>query len=252
LLVFSAAARAGGLAQDGRIELYRRVDRACRAGNISALRAFAIAGVDLDPPDVKNYTHLETAADAGQLDVVRFLLDRGADPNGHGAYGPSPLCAALRGRHFDVARLLVAAGASCVRRCRGDDSKPLPRPKECPDHVAAEALRLVDLETDGESGDTWHTADRGVQLSISAKDRFELVARADNRNVWIGRIGGAMPVLRLTAERKLTFPAHIPPRREQAALPVETPSAEIFQVRAVDDATLRMEFAGRELILQRH
>jgi ankyrin repeat protein len=58
---------------------------------------------------------LADAAGRGQLDVVRSLLERGADPNapeeGNAPHGRA-LYAAVYNKHFDVARLLLEHGAN--------------------------------------------------------------------------------------------------------------------------------------------
>jgi ankyrin repeat protein len=55
------------------------------------------------------------AAGRGHLDVVRLLLERGADPNlpeeGNAPHGRA-LYSAVYGRHFEVARLLLEKGAN--------------------------------------------------------------------------------------------------------------------------------------------
>ena len=58
---------------------------------------------------------LADAAGGGQLEAVRSLLDRGADPNtpeeGNAPHGRA-LYAAVYNRHFEVARLLLERGAN--------------------------------------------------------------------------------------------------------------------------------------------
>ena len=56
-------------------------------------------------------TLLMIAATKGNADIVRLLIDAGADPNGTGDDVRSPLSRAAFMSHFDVARLLVQAGA---------------------------------------------------------------------------------------------------------------------------------------------
>jgi ankyrin repeat protein len=90
---------------------------AAYVGNAERVRAL----LDLNPSlvnqssDDGSGTPLVHAADRGHLDVVRLLLERGADPNvpeeGNAPHGRA-LYAAVYNRHFDAARLLLEHGAS--------------------------------------------------------------------------------------------------------------------------------------------
>lgn len=51
------------------------------------------------------------AAYAGQTDVVKMLLDRGADPNRNNDKGQSPVAGAVFKGADQVVRVLMAAGA---------------------------------------------------------------------------------------------------------------------------------------------
>ena len=55
------------------------------------------------------------ATQCGQVDVVRMLLEGGADPNRYGPVGgqshATPLHQAVAGAHTEVVRLLLAGGA---------------------------------------------------------------------------------------------------------------------------------------------
>jgi ankyrin repeat protein len=51
------------------------------------------------------------AAHAGQAELVRLLVEAGADLNMTAKYNLSALMLALIGRHVEVARLLIEAGA---------------------------------------------------------------------------------------------------------------------------------------------
>ena len=63
----------------------------------------------IDPDD---WPPLVQAAGWGRLEVMRVLLAAGADPNGAGSGGTTPLHAAVEwAGHLDAARLLLAAGA---------------------------------------------------------------------------------------------------------------------------------------------
>ncbi|HEX9473025.1 MAG TPA: ankyrin repeat domain-containing protein [Steroidobacteraceae bacterium] len=56
-------------------------------------------------------TALQSAATAGQTNIVVFLLDHGADPNRGDAGNMTPLHGASYGNHPEAARLLLRAGA---------------------------------------------------------------------------------------------------------------------------------------------
>ncbi|WVZ60101.1 hypothetical protein U9M48_010164 [Paspalum notatum var. saurae] len=58
------------------------------------------------------FTALSSAALDGKLDIVRYLLDKGADPNKIDEQGQVPLHCAAKHGHEEVARLLLSRGAS--------------------------------------------------------------------------------------------------------------------------------------------
>jgi hypothetical protein len=86
-------------------------------GNLDRVRSL----LDNDPTlvnrmgDDRSGTPLVHAAGRGHLEVVRLLLERGADPNlpeeGNAPHGRA-LYSAVYGRHFDVTRLLLEHGAN--------------------------------------------------------------------------------------------------------------------------------------------
>ena len=51
-----------------------------------------------------------SAARAGELEMVRLLLEKGVDPNG-ATGSPSPLCFALRFDRIEMVKLLLGGGA---------------------------------------------------------------------------------------------------------------------------------------------
>jgi RNA polymerase sigma factor (sigma-70 family) len=74
--------------------------------------------LDTDSPE--GFTPLALASHFGHLDVMRLLLERGADPNRVATHrlAVTPLHAALFGRQVDAARLLIECGAN-VTLARG-------------------------------------------------------------------------------------------------------------------------------------
>jgi ankyrin repeat protein len=74
------------------------------AGDAAGLRAWLEAGGDVNHTDpATNQTLLMAAAFAGRREIVRLLLDRGADRTG-------ALVAAVLGQQGDIARELLALG----------------------------------------------------------------------------------------------------------------------------------------------
>jgi uncharacterized protein len=64
---------------------------------------------------------LHAAASVGDVETMRLLLDRGADPNASHQLGFTPLHAAAANGNIEMAKLLVARGAD--RHARTDDGK---------------------------------------------------------------------------------------------------------------------------------
>ncbi len=91
---------------------------AARAGDLAEVRRLVGAGLSVDSADKYGTTALYMAAGRGHSDVVRFLLDSGADPNlKESFYGTSPLVGVLfmgagdGSRAVEIARLLLEHGA---------------------------------------------------------------------------------------------------------------------------------------------
>lgn len=87
---------------------------AIRSGNLVSVINALNDGGDIDEPDIHGFhgLPLRTACFTGNLAIVRELLGHGANPNAGASDGPgSPFRLALRCKHFDVAALLLQAGA---------------------------------------------------------------------------------------------------------------------------------------------
>uniref|UniRef100_A0A8I6XGT0 Uncharacterized protein n=1 Tax=Hordeum vulgare subsp. vulgare TaxID=112509 RepID=A0A8I6XGT0_HORVV len=86
---------------------------AARLGRVDVCRCFVEElGFDINAGSQIGVTALAAAALDGKMDVVRYLLDNGADPNKKDDPGSVPLHCAAKFGHHEAARLLLSRGAS--------------------------------------------------------------------------------------------------------------------------------------------
>lgn len=71
-----------------------------------------------------DFGYLATAADKGDVEMVRYLLESGAKADAIGFMGCIPICAASHKGHLEVVRLLIAAGVD-VNKPNKDGKTPL-------------------------------------------------------------------------------------------------------------------------------
>jgi hypothetical protein len=113
---------------------------AIHAGSLSGVLNALDDGADIEMPDMHGSRGLplRTACFAGNLAIVRELLNRGANPNAIASDGPgAPLRLALRKGYQDVADLLVQKGAKLL-----EDVTPLPKTRDAllPNEVVTPSL----------------------------------------------------------------------------------------------------------------
>jgi outer membrane protein assembly factor BamB len=81
-------------------------------GDVAAVRKLLDEGTPVDAKTRYGATALSFACDKGQVEVVKLLLERGADPNAKDTfYGATPLAWASQHGGLEVARILVEKGA---------------------------------------------------------------------------------------------------------------------------------------------
>ena len=93
----------------------RDLHLAARSGDLESVKRLVEGGLPVDSPGHFGITALSLAAQNGRTEVVRFLLDKGADPDAReNFFGMSVLDAALwKGApDYEVAMILLRAGAS--------------------------------------------------------------------------------------------------------------------------------------------
>ncbi|KAI6660867.1 hypothetical protein LOD99_13591 [Oopsacas minuta] len=98
---------AGGKTRPGEVFSEEDQEKYCRCVEILVEN-----GSEVQPLATKFVTPLHIASDVGNTAVVKFLLQRGANPNAENLVGESPLHYALKRKYNSVIALLVTHGAS--------------------------------------------------------------------------------------------------------------------------------------------
>lgn len=86
---------------------------AVRRGDLAGVRAALDAGVPVDTPFRYERTALSFAAARGNLEIVKLLVERGADPARKDSfYGATPVSWAINEGHVAIVRLFLERGAA--------------------------------------------------------------------------------------------------------------------------------------------
>ena len=105
-----------GAIEDGKDKQKASLHSAAEEGNIDVVRSLLEQGIEINGRNASNQTPLDRAASKGNLDVVRFLVKRGAEVDSCDKKGWTPLHQAARFGHLEVSRLLVDHGANVNAR----------------------------------------------------------------------------------------------------------------------------------------
>eukprot|EP00766_Chilomastix_caulleryi_P000803 gnl/Chilomastix_caulleri/1782.p1 GENE.gnl/Chilomastix_caulleri/1782~~gnl/Chilomastix_caulleri/1782.p1 ORF type:complete len:228 (-),score=58.97 gnl/Chilomastix_caulleri/1782:209-892(-) len=102
-----------GVHKDGRI-IYRPLNLAARSGSIKCVSLLLKTNAvnDINSIDALYWTPLHYAAEGGFTQIVKMLLDFGADVNTQDDEGLTPLHKASENGHLSVVQLLLDAGCS--------------------------------------------------------------------------------------------------------------------------------------------
>lgn len=108
LLLLTAGAARAGTPEDALLD-------AVRAGDVAAVRALLDQGVPVDTKFRYDRTALSFAADRGQIEMVKLLLERGADVDARDTFYKSTAVAraAYKG-HAEVVKLMLAKSSGGV------------------------------------------------------------------------------------------------------------------------------------------
>jgi Ankyrin repeats (3 copies)/Domain of unknown function (DUF3471) len=86
--------------------------RAASAGDLAKVQELLAAGVDVNAANKYGATALAYASDKGHTEVVKLLLEKGANPNSKDTfYNSTPLNWAVQKGHAEIVRALLEKGA---------------------------------------------------------------------------------------------------------------------------------------------
>ena len=128
----------------GRMNLEYASGALCEAsssGNIIRLKLLQRHGVDVMEGDYDDRNALHLAAAEGQIVSVDFLLNCKAEVNFKDRWGRVALDDALSGKHWEVARLLIAAGGSASEPITGEQKIGVNKVNL--DEIRSEVARVV-------------------------------------------------------------------------------------------------------------
>lgn len=96
---------------------------ACKTGDMKGVTEAVNAGEDVNQVDgtVNGRTPLHYAADFGQVEVISFLIAKGAKVDAADRFGITPLLAAVYEGHAEAVAALISAGAD--KSITGPDGK---------------------------------------------------------------------------------------------------------------------------------
>lgn len=86
--------------------------RACAEGNLDLIKSLIEQGADIEAKNNDGRTALMWACENGAIEVVSFLIRKGANINEKDNQGLTALCAAAQNGHFPIVKLLVENGAN--------------------------------------------------------------------------------------------------------------------------------------------
>jgi uncharacterized protein len=91
---------------------FSALELAAMGEHTEVIRALLQKGANVDARDRVGYTPLIRAAQAGHAEALKLLLEKGADPNAKQSAGLTALMEAAGAGHANVVRLLVERGAN--------------------------------------------------------------------------------------------------------------------------------------------
>ncbi len=134
-------------------------------GDAEGVSAALSAGVAVDTVDIMDNPAVLVAAESGHKDVLKVLLDAGADPDARGWAGNTPIMVCLG---LETLELLVAAGAD-----------PLAKNDDCEDALFMSAQSMASLEAMQEGIDSGHMDGQPGQYWPPSEEALAFHARLE-------------------------------------------------------------------------
>ena len=143
---------------------------AARQGDLATIKRLSAEGVDVNAPTKYGATALSYACDRGHLDVVRFLLEGGADVNSKDDfYEFTPIGWALFNEHAEIVMLLLDKGAE------GADQVLSAGVRQKNKDLVAAALKSPQIDSD-------HLA-QAMEQAKTLEDAEEIIALLESADV---------------------------------------------------------------------
>ncbi len=224
---------------------------AARTGDLETVRRMHTSGLDVNTPSRYGATALSFACDKGQLDVVRYLVENGADVNVEDTfYGFTPVGWALFNDHDEIVVFLMGHGSS------GADNVLLTGVRKKNAVLIRSALGTGEI--------TSKMMDRAMEQAAGLEDGGEIVALLESADV---KPTPAPVELELPDETLANFAGkyqhdasemvvevRVDGKRLVAIAPGNEPQQLIAiaenQFRAVDGSGLTVTFSGRGGIVE--
>ena len=92
-------------------ELNKKLIKNAMSGNLEIVKSLIEQGADVNAKDIDGWTALIRSSKKGYLEVVKYLIDKGADVNAKTNNGTTALMNSSDEEHLDIVKYLINKGA---------------------------------------------------------------------------------------------------------------------------------------------
>ncbi len=224
---------------------------AARSGNLDKIKALVTAGVDVNAKTKYNATALAYAADKGHVEIVRYLLGKGAEVDTtDNFYQATPLVWASMGQHAEIVGLLFEHGATGADRvltqgARSGDKAMVEAAMKGSDltpEAVGQALSLAEALEDGEE-----IVALLKSIDVEIPEREEIVVGPELLQTYTGKFQN--DTIGLGLETRLEEGKLIMQVTGQGPLTLRALSDSRFE--AIEFPQVKIAFAGRGGTIER-